>query len=116
MADLYFKIDQNIIKDVLTGADIETIELFQEGEQVSSYRIKNLAAKFMTDENGNSIDEKRAKRIFDDMKAEEYTDGLTQFMVAMSDAAVPKANGTPLNSPSEAPSQKPVESQDGSSP
>jgi len=113
MADLYFKIDQNIIKEVLTGADIETIELFQEGEQVSSYRIKNLACKFMLDENGNEIPEKRAKKVFDGMKAEEYTDGLMQFMTAMSEAAIPKANGTPSPSPSEAPSQEPAESQDG---
>ena len=113
---LHFKIDQNTISKVLTGLDMETIELFQEGEEMSSYRVKKLAAKFMVTESGEEIPYKRALKIFNDMLVEEYAEGLRQFMVALSDSAVPKANGTPSNSPSEAPTPKPAASPAGSSP
>jgi len=112
--DLHFVIDQNALAKTLTGKDIETVEMYQEGEQIGSYRIKKIAAKFMVDEAGKPIPEKRALKIFDDMPAEEYGDGLTQFLEAMTEAVIPKASGTPSNSPSEAVTQKPAASPDGS--
>jgi len=114
--DLHFVISQKDLEpesNVLTGKDIETIEMFQEGEQIGSYRIKKLAAKFMVDKEGKPIPYQRAIRMFDDMQAEEYADGLKQFMEAMNEAAIPKVKGTPSKSPSEAVSQKPAESLDG---
>ena len=114
MTTLKFKIDQNTIKGILTGEDIETIERFQEGESVGTYRIKKMAAKFMIDEQNSPVAYKAALKIFNDLPAEEYSDGLMQFIRAMSDAAIPKASGTPLNSPSEAPSQMQAASPDGS--
>lgn len=114
--DLHFVIDQNTINKILTGDDIETIERFQEGEQVGTYRVKRMAARFMVDEDKKPIAYNQALKMFNDMPAAEYADGLNQFMQAMADAAIPKASGTPLNSPSEAPIQKQAASPDGSSP
>jgi len=111
---LRFKIDQNILKSALTGADIETIELFQEGEQVSTYRLKRMAAKFMTDDKGAYLPYKQALKVFDNLPAAEYGEGLTQFLQAMTEAAIPKANGTPSKSPSEAPSPEAAASPVGS--
>jgi len=99
---LKFVIDQNSIKTILTGDDIETIELFQEGEQVGSYRLKRMAAKFMVDDFGKPIPYKQALKIFGGLKAEEYNEGLIQFIQTMIEVAVPKANGMPSSSPSEA--------------
>lgn len=114
MTDLYFVIDQNSLKETLTGEDIETIEMFQEGEQIGTYRIKKMAAKFMVDNEGNPISYRNALKIFNSMKAEEYNDGLVQFVQAMTQAAIPKANGMPLNSTSKATSQNQAASPDGS--
>lgn len=105
MVDLYFKIDQDDLRPEghkLTGGDIETIERFQEGEQVASYRIKKLAAKFMVTEDGQEIPYLRAISIFDAMETSEYADALIKFIQAVSEAAIPKARGTQSSLPSEA--------------
>ena len=114
MTELRFVIDQNSIKTILTGDDIETIELFQEGEQVGSYRLKRMAAKFMVDNSGKPIPYKQALKIFGELKAEEYNEGLIQFIKTMVEVAIPKANGTPSSLPLEATFPKPVVSPDGS--
>ena len=113
--DLHFRIDQGSLQSTLNGADIETIERFQEGEQVGTYRIKKMAAKFMVTAAGQPIPYNQALKTFDEMPVEEYNEALIQFVQAMSNAAIPKANGTPLNSPSEAASRNQVASPDGSS-
>jgi hypothetical protein len=114
MDTLRFVIDQNTIKQTLTGEDIETVELFQEGEQVGTYRLKKMAAKFMVDDAGAPVPYKQAIKIFNQMNAEEYSEGLMQFVQAMVDVALPKGSGMPLNSHSEVTSPKQAASPDGS--
>ena len=88
-------------KTGLTWEEYETIELAQEGD-VKMRRLRPLVARFMVDENSQPLPHKQALDILGKLPLDEVQDVFVKFADAMKVSAVPKANGTPLNSPSEA--------------
>lgn len=99
MTTIHYVIDTKTLNQTLTADDIETIELFREGEQVGSYRIKRMAARFMVDENKQPIPYKSALKIYGALTAEEYGEALQKFMEAMAETAIPKESANNSTSP-----------------
>lgn len=90
---IHFRIDRNTLDQTLTADDLETIELAQEGEQVKSYRIKRMAARFMVDEEGKPLTYKQANAIMGQLTVKELGDALRQFAEVMMETAIPPQTG-----------------------
>jgi hypothetical protein len=95
----------------LTWDDLDTIEMMQEG-QVSTRRIRALAARFMTNEGNEYLPFEQAYKSLGKLTEEEITDVLKKFTEAMKGAAVPNPNGGSSKPPSEV--AQPSESLPGS--
>lgn len=108
-----FRFDAEERKKRLTWDDLDTMEMMQEGE-VSSRRIKALAARFMTDDKGQYLPYDKALKVLGSLMEEEIADVLTKFGAAIQEAALPKDSASASNSHSVAPSPTHNPSPDGS--
>jgi hypothetical protein len=102
-----FLFDKEKRRKRLKWKDLKTIEKMGEGK-ASAEKIQLLAARFMADENGQYLPIEQAIEILDDLTEEDIEGVLAKFMEAVQGEAIPKANGSLSNSPSDPTSTAPL--------
>ena len=96
---LHFKITKELI-ETLPEKDYETIEMAQDGE-VRLYKLRPLLARFMTDENGQPIQQNVALKQLGEIPLAQWQDVIRIFAEALKTGTVPNQSGNSSNSPSE---------------
>ena len=99
------EINFHLTEDSINGLSWEEYEVFervQDGESLKLYKLRPILARFMVDENTKPIKHADALKTLAKVKMNEIKDVVSAFMEGMQNSTVPKASGTPLNSPSEA--------------
>lgn len=100
MTEITFLINEQSVNS-MTWEEYETFELAQEGS-VKLSRLRPILARFML--NGEGIMEhKKAMKVLGELPLGKIKETVNLFMDTLKGSAIPKANGTPSNSPSEAP-------------
>ncbi len=97
---LRFSMNKELLNS-MTEEEYEAIEMAQDG-QARLYRLRPLMARFMVDEQGQSLPHEAAKRQLGQIPMGEWADVTNQFANAFRETAIPNANGRPSSSPSEA--------------
>ena len=95
-----FLVDMRNRRERMTWKYLKIVERMQKGT-ASSEDIQILAAHFMVDKRDEYLPEEKAIKILDDLPQDEIIDAIGKFTDAISNSAVPKANGSNLRSPSE---------------
>jgi hypothetical protein len=96
---ILFQITRELI-EALPEKDYEVIEMAQDGE-VKLYKLRPLLARFVVDDAGAKMPHAAAMRLLGEIPITQWGDVVNQFANALKTGTVPKANGTPLNSPSD---------------
>ena len=97
----------------LNWEEFETFEMAQEGK-MRLYKIRPILARFLLDDNGAFIEHKKAMDILGKVPVGKIKETITLFIDTLKGSSVPKASGSPSQSPSEVPvvdSVSPVGSQ-----
>jgi len=99
------EINFHLTEDSINGLSWEEYEVFervQDGESLKLYKLRPILARFMVDDKAQPIKHADALKTLAKVKMNEIKDVVSAFMEGMKNSTVPKAIGTPLNSPSEA--------------
>lgn len=99
MTNIYFDITEERINS-MSIEDYEALERAQDGE-VKLYKLRPVLCRFMANEDGSEIPYEEALKITSKLGIKEFKSFIEQFFNAVKERAVPKANGSPLKSPSE---------------
>ena len=95
-----FRISEQSVNE-LTWEEYETFERAQDGN-VKLRDLRPILARFMADDNGAPLEHKKAMAELATLHLGQIKDVVAQFMNALQNQAVPKANGNSSPLPSEA--------------
>jgi len=95
-----FDITEEKIND-MPVEDFEALEMAQDGDP-KIYKIRRVMCHFLVDEDHKEVPYETALKITSKLKLPEMKSFVEQFTDAMKAKAVPKANRSPLSSPSQA--------------
>lgn len=97
--EIHFYIGEDSFNS-LSWEEVETFERMTEGN-VKLRGIRPILAKFMVDEKNNLIPREEAMKILGKLSVSKIRETIEAFTEALKTATLPKANGSPLKSPSE---------------
>lgn len=97
--EIHFLISEKLVND-MSIEDYEAFERAQDGE-IKLYKLRPAICRFMVDEKNIPIPHERALKVTGKMKVPEVRSFIEQFFNTITNATVPKGNGSPSVSPSE---------------
>ena len=96
-----FLINEKSVNE-MTWEEYETFERAQEGD-LKLYRLRPILARFMLNGNNDFMEHDKAMKILADIPVAKIKETIELFMNSLKGSVVPKASGTPSNSPLEVP-------------
>lgn len=97
--EIQFYITEKAVNE-MSAEDYEAFERAQDGE-IKMYRLRPAICRFMVNDKNEPIQYEQAMKLSGKMKVGQYKDFIEKFFNTMSEATIPKANGSSSQSPTE---------------